>query len=1257
MRNQPTRSSSPSALFLASALLVGAAAPVPASQQDGVSAAGDQATGESTRGERIPESAFGEVRIVDVMQLHREEARLARDETFVRRMRNGSQGSWMVPSASTLQSAHSGESYITNKWGDTRMGIGFGRVVDLEGAWIAGQTAPSVWARRLRAVGYRDGVEVAASDWFTDIDAEHSWFAIGLEGVDRVVFEADARVAGGAWYGLDDLTYTPAATDVDPRPETTVVDFENLGFKYKLTESGYAGLDWELGTGDFEADVEAVDQPLTLDGRGPQGQLPPSQETSGGTIALGGAGTAPTPGRDFRGARQFDPGAGFIPPDTCGAATMNHLVETVNSNFSVYTKNGTRVVNISQNAFFGTSASPGDARVVYDPHSGRTIVISTDFGTRCFLAVSATDDPTGAYFTTSFVVTAGSDAGHFPDYPTLGVDSEGIYIEFAMFEADVTMTIFVLDKAPLIAGSQSLGAITAFRELPFRGAMQPCVTYGTPGPQYIVHWQNSTNLRLREITGPRNNPTMTNLGSVPVPLFGSPPDVPSSGASVPIDSVDDRLMNAVFRNGSVWTTHAINVSGRAAIRWYQINPITRTTVQIGTIQDNQLGFVMPSLSVNANNDMVIGFSGSSASTFPGAYACGRRSSDPPGQTSPPVQYQPGLNSYESLDGIGRNRWGDYSLTYVDPADDLGFWTFQEYSQNTANRWSTWIQEYTFAGIVDCNNNGVDDRTDVSLGTSQDCNSNGVPDECELAGNDCDSNGVPDECDPDCNSDGTPDGCEPDCDGDGTPDDCETGPDCNGNGTPDNCELTGNDCNGNGIPDDCEVAGNDCNSNGIPDDCELAGNDCDSNGVPDECDPDCDSDGLPDGCESDCDNDGTPDDCETGPDCNGNGIPDNCEPDCDSDGTPDDCEPDCDGDGTPDDCEGSPDCNGNGVPDECELAGNDCNANGIPDDCELGGNDCNSNGVPDECDADCDSDGLPDDCEPDCDGDGTPDDCEPDCDDDGTPDDCEADCDGDGTPDDCEGSPDCNGNGIPDECELAGNDCNSNGIPDECELGGNDCNANGTPDECDPDCDNDGTPDDCEPDCDGDGTPDDCEAEPDCNGNGLPDNCELAGNDCNSNGTLDECDISSGTSDDSDGNNVPDECEFVGSVYCAAAVNSTGDAAELRALGTNVVSANNFQLRSEQLPASVFSLHFFGPNQVQVPFGDGFRCVGGLTQRIQPTDQANGLGVVDRAVDLTLPQVGSIVAGSEWNFQLWFRDPMGPGGNGFNLTNGVNVSFQ
>jgi hypothetical protein len=202
--------------------------------------------------------------------------------------------------------------------------------------------------------------------------------------------------------------------------------------------------------------------------------------------------------------------------------------------------------------------------------------------------------------------------------------------------------------------------------------------------------------------------------------------------------------------------------------------------------------------VNANNDVVLGVSGSNSSEYASAYFTGRASSDASGLMAVPVIYKAGEGPYN--DGNGP-RWGDYSLTSVDPTDNLTFWTIQEYARTGGGSWGTYIAQLEYTGFVDCNGNGIDDAVDIANGTSLDC----------------DGNGVPDECQPDCNSDGTPDVCEVDCNADGIPDDCQSLGDCNSNGIPDVCEGLP-DCDGDGLPDVCEI---DANGNGIPDDCEFA----------------------------------------------------------------------------------------------------------------------------------------------------------------------------------------------------------------------------------------------------------------------------------------------------------------------------------------------------------------------------------------------------------------------------------------------------
>ena len=91
--------------------------------------------------------------------------------------------------------------------------------------------------------------------------------------------------------------------------------------------------------------------------------------------------------------------------------------------------------------------------------------------------------------------------------------------------------------------------------------------------------------------------------------------------------------------------------------------------------------------------------------------------------------------------------------------------------------------YGEQGVMDCNDNSIDDAAEIASG--------------DVA--DVDGNGVPDECDPDCNSNGWPDGF-----------DLQDGAvDCNGNGIPDECDVAGggsSDIDGDGIPDECQLTG-------------------------------------------------------------------------------------------------------------------------------------------------------------------------------------------------------------------------------------------------------------------------------------------------------------------------------------------------------------------------------------------------------------------------------------------------------------------
>ena len=132
-----------------------------------------------------------------------------------------------------------------------------------------------------------------------------------------------------------------------------------------------------------------------------------------------------------------------------------------------------------------------------------------------------------------------------------------------------------------------------------------------------------------------------------------------------------------------------------------------------------------------------------------------------------------------------------------------------------------------------------------------------------------------------------------------------------------------------------------------------------------------------------------------------------------------------------------------------------------------------------------------------------------------------------------------------------------------------------------------------------------------------------------------------------------------SSYCISAPNSAGAGATIGYTGTTSLSANEFVVEVQGMPPGVPVLFFYGSAQVQVPFGNGFRCAGAAVQRLFPARHADPTGRTSRLIDFTQPPVSegpkAIEVGSTWNFQLWYRDPAG-GGPGFNLSNALQASF-
>ena len=132
-------------------------------------------------------------------------------------------------------------------------------------------------------------------------------------------------------------------------------------------------------------------------------------------------------------------------------------------------------------------------------------------------------------------------------------------------------------------------------------------------------------------------------------------------------------------------------------------------------------------------------------------------------------------------------------------------------------------------------------------------------------------------------------------------------------------------------------------------------------------------------------------------------------------------------------------------------------------------------------------------------------------------------------------------------------------------------------------------------------------------------------------------------------------------YCTAAVNSTGAGAHMATNCRPSVAMNELELEASPVPNQP-GLFFYSSGQTAggagTPFGNGYRCVGAPGAPIfrLPVIQASG-GRFSYTPDLSSPPSASglIHGGSTWNFQCWYRDPLGAGSS-FNLSDGIVISF-
>jgi Abnormal spindle-like microcephaly-assoc'd, ASPM-SPD-2-Hydin len=416
--------------------------------------------------------------------------------------------------------------------------------------------------------------------------------------------------------------------------------------------------------------------------------------------------------------------SGYAPSDSNMAVGPNDIVETVNVRYAVFNKSGATLAGptniLSLFAPLGgecAAGTYGDPVVLYDRPADRWLIsFIGSFGgstaAEC-VAVSKTNDPTGAYFLYGY--SFGSNLNDYPKLSTWATASNAAYLVtyniFQGFGGFIGADLCGFDRTKMLAGDSSAAQLCkmtpnsegSYLPSDLDGPTTP--PDGTPG--LFITWQNNSpgQLFLRKLTLNFATSTATLSAATTISVANDtvacPGCVPQSGTTQTLDTLSDRMMyrfairhfsdhdRAVF-------SHAVASGSQVAVRWYEIyDPAGAVALnQQGTFAPDSTYRWMSSVAEDKNGDIGIGYSASSSSIHPAVRFTGRVPSDPSGTLETEASFIEGTGSQT----IGLARWGDYTAMQVDPSDDCTFWYVDQYEKVSGTfNWATSIGSFAFTG--------------------------------------------------------------------------------------------------------------------------------------------------------------------------------------------------------------------------------------------------------------------------------------------------------------------------------------------------------------------------------------------------------------------------------------------------------------------------------------------------------------------------------------------------------------------------------
>jgi len=411
------------------------------------------------------------------------------------------------------------------------------------------------------------------------------------------------------------------------------------------------------------------------------------------------------------------------PPDPTAAVGPNHIVQMVNTGWTVFDKTGVEAPGFPKSLTNPLGSNVGDVVVLYDREAERWL-ISSAYSSGFKVAISVTNDPTGAFNVYSFNV------GGFQDFPKYGIYGNSYVITGNFSNAG---KFFAINREKMITGDASAEIINLNLTNYTGGTVfqSPQVAHSegagiASGPVPIVWFQDNAwntistdHLKIWNFDVDWSNPGGATI-SAPLEIELAPFDSLIAGtggdpwANIAQPNVSQRLDALVHTIN--YQTHRYDFgSHESMVLNFVVEPVNGTKIsglrwvelrksgggdwekyQEGTFVDptGDESVFLGAIGMDQEGNIGFAYTKSGTSTFPSLYYTGRLDGNTLGEMTIAEEFiVSGVNSVTT-----NSRYGDYAQLTRDPVDDLTFWFTGEYSGSGGGR-KTRIASFKISGSI------------------------------------------------------------------------------------------------------------------------------------------------------------------------------------------------------------------------------------------------------------------------------------------------------------------------------------------------------------------------------------------------------------------------------------------------------------------------------------------------------------------------------------------------------------------------------